>query len=221
MEQLATALDRLAKRMRPYAPFTEMNTIIRNLDKKGKTLLDVGCARGEAMQMINKKKRWSTTGLDIYEPYLNQARQNKTHDHYVLCDVRNLDLPAKSYDIVLCTEVLEHLGREEGLELLRKLEKVARRQVVISTPQGKYVQHAFDGNAYQEHKTIWTASELKKLGFQVRGHGVPRIGGEGGLATRIPKVLVPLTNVLYVGAGPLVYYLPLLAGALVGIKRVK
>lgn len=52
-----------------------------------------------------------------------------------------------------------------------ELERVARRQVLLSTPVGKYEQHPFDGNPYQEHKYIWNpknlrAIKLRSVGFR-------------------------------------------------------
>jgi hypothetical protein len=35
----------LKQKVRPYIPFTSLNTVWRHLDAKGKTLLDVGCGK--------------------------------------------------------------------------------------------------------------------------------------------------------------------------------
>lgn len=220
MGNIATNLDKCSKNIRPYVPFTVLNTVIRTLDKNGESILDVGCGKGIPMQVINRNHIWQTTGVDGFEPYLEEARERKSHDTYILSDIRNMDLPPKSYDIVLCMEVLEHFDKEEGMKLLSKFEEIARRQIIITTPQGEYEQHALDDNDYQEHKYMWKAAELMDLGYMVRGHGLPYIGGDEGIASHLPDFLIPLTNIPYVLAGPLVYYIPRIAGALVAIKRM-
>ena len=69
-----------------------------------------------------------------------------------------LCLPFKdnSFDIVLATEVLEHLSRENGKQMLLEVERIATRQVLISTPLGKMNQPLdFIDNPLQIHKYIW------------------------------------------------------------------
>lgn len=220
-QRLSDTLDRFAKRLRPYIPFTVLNTTWRSLDKHGQSILDIGCGRGEPMQFINRKGQFLTVGADIFKPYLRECQRQGIHDSYVLCDIRSLPFRNKSFDIVLCMQVLEHLEKEVGRKLIEAMEKIARQQVIISTPLGRSEQHPYDGNLYQEHRRIWSPAELRMLGYKVRGYGLPRIGYEGGLASRLPKTLRQLTNILWVLAGPLVYFAPQLAGAMVCIKRLK
>lgn len=221
VQQSSNAIDRLIKWLRPRVPFTVLNTVWRGLDKQGKSILDIGCGKGEPMRFINRKRRFVTVGADIFEPYLTACRREGLHDEYVRCDVRNLPFQRKSFDIVLCMEVLEHLERKDGERLIAALEEIARRQVVITTPLGRYVQHTFDNNPHQEHRTIWGSPELRKLGYRVRGHGFPRLGGEGGLASHLPKVLVFFTYVVYVLIGPFAYFNPQLGGGAACIKTLK
>lgn len=218
---LADRIDWLAKRLRPRVPFTALNTVWWHLDKKAFSILDIGSGRGEPMRFINRKGQFITLGIDIFEPYLREARRYETHDSYVCCDVRRLPFRSQSFDIVLCLEVLEHLKREDGQALISAMEEIACRQIIISTPVGEYEQHHLDGNPNQEHQAIWKPAELRKLGYTVRGHGLSRIGGERGLASRLPKILVPFTNILYILAGPFVYFAPGLGGAMVGIKKLR
>jgi hypothetical protein len=172
------------------------------------------------MAFLNRHKRFKAVGMDIFEPYLEEARSKGVYYDLISGDVRHLPFEDRSFDAVLCLEVLEHLEKEDGERLLAELERVARKQMIISTPVGKYEQHIYDNNPHQEHKHIWSPAELRELGYKVRGHGLPRIGGEGGLASRLPKALKPLADVLYVLAGPIVYFMPQLCGEIVAKKRI-
>jgi len=53
-----------------------------------------------------------------------------------LCDVRKLPFKQKSFDTVLCMEVIEHLEKEEAIRLIEDMEKIARKKIIITTPVG-------------------------------------------------------------------------------------
>jgi len=77
-------------------------------------------------------------------------------------------LPEKSVDSVFLLDVIEHLEKEEGAELLRRTERLARRQVVLFTPLGFVPQVHPDGidawgmrgGAWQEHKSGWNPEDF-------------------------------------------------------------
>jgi SAM-dependent methyltransferase len=213
-------MDRFSRKARPYVPFTVLNTVWRSLDKQAESILDVGCGLGEPMKFINRHKQFYTVGLDTFKPYIDESKKEGIHDEYVLCDVQHMAFPRKSFDIVLCMEVLEHLEREAGQKLLETMEEIARKQVIISTPVGKYDQHTYDENPFQEHKTIWSPAELKKLGYKIRGHGIGNIGGREGIISRFPRIIQSLGDVMWVTAGPLVRFFPRLSGDMVCIKKL-
>ena len=68
VEVSAGRLDRLALRFRPYVPFSALNTVWRKLDKSSKTILDVGCGKGEPMAFINRHGKFKVVGIDIFKP---------------------------------------------------------------------------------------------------------------------------------------------------------
>jgi len=66
------------------------------------------------------------------------------------------------------TDVLEHLSSRQALRALDKAEMIAKRRVVIVVPVGHVHNEAVDGNPYQLHKSVWSAEELRALGYEVR-----------------------------------------------------
>jgi len=138
----------------------------------------------------------------------------------VLADASYLPFKDKSFDVVLCLALIEHLERMEGEKLLREMERIGRRQVIISTPVGSYRQGAIGGNPHQRHRSIWLPAELRKMGYRVRGVGIRGVMGEGALFSRLARVIGALRWVPWLLAGPVVYYLPNLAGTQVCWKRV-
>jgi len=220
-DKLVGILGNLETKVSLYLPFSLLGVVRWNLDKVNRaSLLDVGCGNGRVMKFINKRKRFFSVGVDIFEPAIREAQRQESHDGYVLCDVQQLPFRGKSFDIVLCMEVLEHLERNEGAILLQMLEEIARRQVIITTPVGQYKQDAFNGNPYQQHKSVWSPSELKRLGFKVRGVQIRGTNFTTGLLSRLPKLLRIPIHIAWYLAGPFVYFLPELSGDMICSKRL-
>jgi SAM-dependent methyltransferase len=216
---LFNRFEKLKVNARPYIPFTALNTVWRHLDANSKTLLDVGCGKGGPAKFINRKGRYFTVGMDVFEPYLKQCQRDGIHSAYIQGDVRFLPFADKSFDVVICLEVLEHLEKSDGEKLLQEIERVASRQVILSTPVGVYKQDAYDGNLHQEHKYIWNPSEMKQKGYRVKGVGLRNMGGKAGVESPHSVLVQWLVNLLWVLSGQFTYYFPNIAGDMVCIKK--
>jgi len=212
--------DKYAWRMRPYVPLTALNTVWRLLDKQAHTILDIGCGKGEPMKFINRKGLFKVVGVDTFQPYLIECSNLRVYSGCVRCDVRALPFKRKSIDVAICMAVLEHLPKDDGIKLIKDLEHVARRQIIVDLPKGLYEQHTpRDSNPAQIHKSSWEPDDLKKLGYTVRGQGVP-IYGETGSVARLPQSIRWLGYFLYWLASPIVYFFPRLGGNMVAVKRL-
>ena len=87
-------------------------------------------------------------------------------------DVRKLSdiFIENSFDIVYALDIIEHLLKSESEELMRQCKSMAKKAVVIETPNGYVPQNidiqGFEGHEYQTHRSGWTVDELEGLGFQ-------------------------------------------------------
>ena len=72
---------------------------------------------------------------------------------------------------MLAFEVIEHLERKEGFELLEALKNLAPT-VVISTPAGFYVQGKLRNNIYENHKSGWREKDFRNAGYSVDKYGL-------------------------------------------------
>jgi len=138
-----------------------------HLDKNSVNIVDVGCGEGIPAKFLRRHRHAFMLGLDIFLPSILTARKNGCHDQYIQADVRYLPIAEKSFDVVMSMEVLEHLDRQEGLDFLQALERIARRQVIVTTPGGKHEQNTLDQNPHQLHKYIW---ESLNIGHYRRSH---------------------------------------------------
>ena len=68
--------------------------------------------------------------------------------------------------------MIEHLEKSDGFKLIQIMESIAKKKVIIFTPNGFLRQEGvFDSNPWQEHVSGWEINEMEKLGFTVKGHG--------------------------------------------------
>jgi SAM-dependent methyltransferase len=212
--------NNLVEKLIEYMPFTATNMVWRMIDNSSTSLLDVGCGLGGVGRVIKRHRDIYSVGVDAYLPYLEHCRETQSHDKLVQRDVRKLTFESKSFDVVLCKEVIEHLEKSEAYELIHKMEDIARKRMIITTPVGKYEAHAHDGNDLQEHKSIWNPAEFKQMGYSVRGVGLRNLYGEGGLRAHLPSLATPIVDIIYVLIGPVVFFLPQLACHMVCIKTL-
>jgi SAM-dependent methyltransferase len=214
--------SRFLRGLRSFLPLPAWWIIQRHLDPAGRSLLDIGCGRGGPIELIRRRRRLFLVGADIFLPYLLHCQAAKVYDHLVCCDVRYLPFTPKSFDVVLCTEVLEHLERVDALVLLKSMEAIARRQVIISTPVGQCEQQAYDGNPHQAHHSSWMPQDFRRLGYTVRGSGVRGMAGLISKETSpLPEWLRLLANAIWILSTPFSYYFPRIGGTTVCVMNVR
>lgn len=210
-------------RLRGHIPFTNWNLVRRHLDKKAESILDLGCGTGKPMRFLNRHGRLQSVGFDGFEPSLEQCQKDGSHDSLVRGDIESLPFKENSFDIALSLQVLEHFEKDEGIQLLNQMERIAMRQVIVTTDVGEFVQgEGTTGNRLMEHKYVWTTKELQELGYKVFGIGpLMGWGGEAGGSQRVPAPLRWfVSTLLQLVVGPIVYFFPRRAASALCVKDV-
>ncbi len=113
---LKSAETYLYKLLRLY----RWRAINKLLDTNSRTLLDIGC---EDTFFYNKlKNRYIVTACD-YTPENSIIKKE---------NIQNLTFKDRSFDIVLCQQVLEHVP--DPPKAIRELKRVAAKQLIVSVP---------------------------------------------------------------------------------------
>ena len=143
--------------------------ILENQLDNYKTVLDVGCGHSSPLGKIRNK--FKSEGIDIHKKTLETSRKNKTHDKYTVGDIKKLSKIYKnnSFDACVAIDVIEHFSKRDALKLIKDMDAIAQKKVILLTPNGFYEQHNYDGNPHQVHKSGWTKADLEKLGYKVYG----------------------------------------------------
>ena len=171
------------------------------------SVLDLGCGSHSDIGYF-KKKIDRTVGVDLFLPSLNISKKNQLHHEYHQMDILNAAeyFGEDSFDCVVALDVIEHLEKADGLRLLEQMKIIARKKVIIFTPNGFLEQEPFDGNEWQRHISGWEVDEMREMGFEIIGiNGWKALRGERAKITIRPisfwKRISYLTG-LYVTKNP-------------------
>jgi SAM-dependent methyltransferase len=144
----------------------------------GLDVCEVGAGGGHVLRMFPQAR---LTAVDVSGVFLDMAQRNLAgYDaRFVKGEIDKLDLPAASYDRIICTEVLEHttdpdaildamarLVRPDGVivitvpndPLVRQLKDLARRIPVVRS-----LDRGLDWGGEDFHLHRWTPGEFQSL----------------------------------------------------------
>jgi ubiquinone/menaquinone biosynthesis C-methylase UbiE len=158
--------------MNPYAIYKEA--------MKDGPVTDLMSGNGLALDYIPGTNDF--TFVEIYKPYLDVLK-SRLHSSSTAALI-NMDsveylksLPNKSIPVITCIDGLEHLSKEQGLELLKEIDRVCTKSSWIFTPEG-HAEHGGTFNAphdtwgipggdeYQKHLSGWTTNEMLGYGYE-------------------------------------------------------
>lgn len=136
------------------------------------SLLDIGCGERSPIVGFSKSIR-HTTGVDSHLPSIERSKAEGIHTDYVQMNIADIGsrFEPRSFDCVVALDVIEHFEKEDGLRLLDAMERIARKKVVLFTPNGFVAQPPTPDNPHQLHRSGWTASEMRARGYEVVGIG--------------------------------------------------
>jgi predicted TPR repeat methyltransferase len=132
------------------------------------SILDVGCGVTQNSPLLHiAPKMKKVVGIDLFEPSIEKNKKDMVYSEYHLADAMAIGdmFDENSFDCIVATDLLEHLSALEGLKFLEMAKKIAKKKVIIFTPNGYINQEPYDNNIYQIHKSGWSVSKLKAQGF--------------------------------------------------------
>jgi hypothetical protein len=142
------------------------------VDGSCESLLDIGC--GERSPIVGFSKSIArTTGVDSHLPSIERSRAAGIHTDCVQMNISEIGsrFALRSFDCVVALDVIEHFEKEDGLRLLDAMERIARKKVVVFTPNGFVAQPPTSDNPHQLHRSGWTVAEMRARGYDVVGIG--------------------------------------------------
>jgi 2-polyprenyl-3-methyl-5-hydroxy-6-metoxy-1,4-benzoquinol methylase len=171
-----------------------------------KSVLEIGAGMGHGALFLSY---WAkhVTGIDYDKSAIKVALSLK--DRYQITNMDFRDLPVEQmdelvnrYDVVTCFEVIEHLEKDTGLELISNIKQVLTPEgvCVISTP---FID--LRGKTYWKfHPHEYFAPELKRLLTQRFRHVKAYYQGGDGLAI-VSSLFFGLFNNFYTSDATVIF----------------
>ena len=125
--------------------------------------IDVGCGTGHLLLALTRRlaQPCAVTGVDYSPQAIRRAEASIPGGRWIVSDIDHLRL-VERFDLVLCTEVLEHL--EDPVRAVEVLES-------LQAPGGSIVVTVPDGalDRFEGHVQFWTEDEFAAF---LRPHGL-------------------------------------------------
>ncbi len=110
-------------------------------DLKVDSVLDVGCGEGFTLQKLYENKIGrKLEGIDYQQIAIELGK--KLHPNLVLKqgDIYKLPYKDNSFDLIICTEVLEHL--KDPKQALKEISRASKKYLVLSVPNEPFFMMA-------------------------------------------------------------------------------
>jgi len=186
------------------------------------SILELGC--GSYSPLLKIDLGYKRLMLDIWRPYIDIHNKAGDYHNCWLADILTMPLLPeleKKYDAVVICDVLEHLPKDKVYEigLFGAIEKVARKKIILFTPNGFIENDLVDDDPYQAHVSSWCPEDYRAMGYKVVGStGLRWLLGKGSLPEHQPYTLFQILALL---AQPLVYRYPKIAWHSYALKELK
>lgn len=165
-----------------------VNWIVNNV--RGQNILDVGCSQGIVTILVGREGK-KILGIDMLQESIVIANENLANESEIVrSDVAfecsnfiNRDFKEK-FDTIIASEVLEHVGDDEGFLSKIKDLTVENGRVVITVPFGinDYFDHRRTYYFYKLVESIGTYFYIEKVVFLDKWIGVVCINKESSLS---------------------------------------
>lgn len=145
------------------------------LQYKPKTVLDIGIGNGkwgflarEYTDVWKSRMRISDYqtiihGIEAYKHYIGPV-QELIYDKIYIGEAINIINDLWIYDMIIMTDVLEHMSKSIGNELLGKISRKSK-YAFITTPKNVIITgRSMNYNPYETHVCEWSIEELSKYG---------------------------------------------------------
>lgn len=94
-------------------------------------ILDIGCGPGNNSSFLyGLNSSYRITGIDLSEEMIKLARRNAPYCHFLIRDIRNLELTQK-YDAVIASFCIVHLTNLEILKFIHSISLILKSNGVL------------------------------------------------------------------------------------------
>lgn len=152
-------------------PGTRMRKkIVCNEIKKSdyKKILDLGCGSGELIEYIHSKfPEKKLFGADVSKQAINLLKKKGITEQTFICDLEKDKKLVGNYDLIVCSEVIEHLTNWRNVITILRGRVKKGGKVIMTTQSGKRYPHHLEIGHLRHFDPKEIEYELEQAGFEV------------------------------------------------------
>ena len=129
--------------------------------------LDIGCGAGKYGKMLKSIHPDAyVVGIEADSEYIEKYGTRDIYDELINDRVENFIRKNLSFttDIVIMGDLLEHLYKSDGIDLLHFM--MYRCKYIVIVFPSKFVMFDFKGHATEAHNSVWTKDDFKQFEFE-------------------------------------------------------
>ena len=149
---------------------------------KVKTILDVGTGIGQVVAHL-RNEGFEAYGTDISDAAREYWKLGNIVPFCTVCPADNMPYPDNHFDVVSCTEVLEHIPEERVVDSLKEIYRVGRGDFIMTYALGRSI-HKMPYDGSEPHICIkpinWWVEKVQEAGFNIIESGIntPQTSGQ-------------------------------------------
>lgn len=133
------------------------------------TVTDIGPGEGTYARLFRPEHRgiwW--TAIEIHKPYVAKYKLKSTktrtmYDEIHVEDARESAPHLFHRDLVIAGDVLEHMPRQDAVDLLHRIHNAGAWNILVSIPIVDSQQGEVDGNPHEAHLHQWDQDDMDQV----------------------------------------------------------
>ncbi|OGH16739.1 MAG: hypothetical protein A3C30_00145 [Candidatus Levybacteria bacterium RIFCSPHIGHO2_02_FULL_40_18] len=118
----------------------KLKAVLSMIDKYPDSILDVGCASGWFLSKVSRRyPKAACVGIDKYKKAIYYGKKRYKSLKFLYADAHKLPFRSNSFDLVIATEVLEHVTDPTGA--LKEIKRVLKKEgsAIIEMDSGNFL----------------------------------------------------------------------------------
>jgi predicted TPR repeat methyltransferase len=152
----------------PYSDARFDETVKSILKKiQPKKILDVGPGHGKYSRLIRSVlNEVHIEAVEIEKSYIKEFKLKELYDELHNCSIQefvdnNIDT---AYDLVIFGDVIEHLKKSEGIDVLNFFV-YRTKHVMVQWPHG-FIQNSWEGHQHEAHIAVWGKADFSNFDYK-------------------------------------------------------
>lgn len=129
------------------------------------SVIDIGCGRGYFLERLVAHKAKNIWGCDLFDDV------NIPGTQYRKGNIESLPFADNSFDVVICSHILEHVKNIE--KAVAEIKRIARKKVIVTVPKQRYFYYTLDLHV----RFFYVAEELASI-MNMENYSVKNLHGD-------------------------------------------